>query len=239
MKNQKNTSRSIETVFVKSIVMALIAFLTPFNVFGYVVSQTANGTPYHWPEGEIDVYLDPSLMEINEIAPAVIENAFEEWLDHIEYDITLNYIYDECDPFEENCIYFKRTDVNCGSEKELACAFVTNKPNGAELTGISIEFHDVIWYVPGEEEIGCGLREASLHEIGHFFGMAHSYDPAAVMYWIIPKSDGLTNDDISGIHAIYDHDWPKEVKTGERYVSKVNCSMSPSKTVVNLLKLLF
>jgi hypothetical protein len=56
-------------------------------------------------------------------------------------------------------------------------------------------------------EQGATLREVATHEAGHFYGLAHSADPHAIMYasysMLMGISETLTEDDRRGICAAY------------------------------------
>ena len=53
---------------------------------------------------------------------------------------------------------------------------------------------------------GVNLGQVSLHEIGHSLGLDHSEKPESIMspVYQYKKEMKLTEDDIFGIHSIYD-----------------------------------
>jgi hypothetical protein len=78
---------------------------------------------------------------------------------------------------------------------------------GSNFAG-DIEFdHSDPWQEVGTLSVP-DILGATIHELGHALGLAHSNDPQANMYWIFrrgagPGSGALHADDIAGIHAIY------------------------------------
>jgi hypothetical protein len=78
---------------------------------------------------------------------------------------------------------------------------------GANISG-DVEFdHSDPWQEVGTLPVP-DILGATIHEVGHALGLAHSNDSQANMYWIFrrgagPGTGALHADDIAGIHAIY------------------------------------
>jgi hypothetical protein len=103
----------------------------------------------------------------------------------------------------------------------IALTTVTFDKDTGELRDADIEInsaeHDVL--VPGADGLPAGasdLQSVLTHEIGHFFGMAHAANGAAVMFESddgTEKKRSLTASDIAGICAVYAPGGTRSVST--------------------------
>lgn len=182
--------------YIITILGIIFFYLYALSCNAYTLSINNNtGENVSWPAGEINIYLDPSLEDISDNAYSIIEESFLEYLDYIERDITINFIYKECSPREENCIIYDYQPTN----NKFAYASWFFK--WSTITNCSIHYSTLTdWN-------DTLLHQVSLHEVGHFFGLSHSEKSTAIMYATINTQEPhLTIDDINGIIFLYGGD---------------------------------
>ena len=81
----------------------------------------------------------------------------------------------------------------------LAHTFYPAPPNSEPIAGDMHLNMDESWNVGASID----LFSVALHEAGHALGLAHTDDPAAVMYPYYKRNTGLSTNDIGGIQALY------------------------------------
>ena len=81
----------------------------------------------------------------------------------------------------------------------LAHTFYPAPPNVEPIAGDMHFDASETWGVG----VNTDLFSVALHEAGHALGMAHSSDPASVMYPYYHVATGLTPDDVAGIQSLY------------------------------------
>jgi hypothetical protein len=182
------------------------------------------GYPLFWPQRHIRYHLEeggfPDLEEPE--LRAILERSFETWLDAVCSGRPLDL---EVEQAEETISLDPRPE-----DSPNAIAYLSEdewEPNPTEALAITqlrysvrtghIQAADIL--LNGGKgvfsvcrESGCepgviDLRNVITHEVGHFFGLAHSLDPDATM-WCDSSPDGvamrtLEYDDVAGICAIY------------------------------------
>jgi hypothetical protein len=188
-------------------ILTIIILITLYvqNVYSYELYLDEEGHATRWYTDTIDVYLDPSL---EKIAPAdkiysIIEESFLEWNDYVEDDISINFI-------REACLFSSKSCVSYGYCEVLGTANITKSNN--KISQVDIRIGDnTNWGMPGEKD-KIDIKPILLHEIGHFWGLAHASDINSIMY-PYPYSSMLvlTEDDINGITDLY---------TNSKYISE-------------------
>jgi predicted Zn-dependent protease len=175
-------------------IFVLLSLLATSTSIAYTINKTRSGVNVKWQPGQIDIHLDPSLDDMREDATAIVEESFNQWLDHIDQDIILNFVYDSCDPAIHNCVRYVDVLTNC-SVTDAACAYGAYGAESGNIIRYSIEFSDVLQ--PED------LEHTALHEAGHFFGIDHSDNHDAIMYEHITSDTDLHADDIAGVMTNY------------------------------------
>jgi len=92
----------------------------------------------------------------------------------------------------------------------LALTTVTYGVSSAEIFDADIEINSAEHVLSVQEPPPVGtfdLQAILTHEAGHFYGLAHATDAAAIMYaYYQPGAVALTTDDTAGLCAIYPHE---------------------------------
>lgn len=168
-----------------------------------------------WPDGQIDIVISP---EADAIEPGVIEWAFLEWNDIIDADITLNFVYAECNAvFGINCVKVVETE-----DVRLARTMITSRDGTISDADIKI----TSGYRFGES--GYNFRNLMLHEVGHFFGAEHSDVNTDVMFSFLEIDE--TDKTISSANA---------TELAGMYTRANGCSVAPVAKTTSIWGLIF
>ena len=90
--------------------------------------------------------------------------------------------------------------------QELAITTVTFNSTTGEIRSADLEVNTYLhtFWIDDPSKGEFELLSVFAHEMGHFFGLAHSPDPLSLMYWSASgEKHDLTTDDVAGICAIY------------------------------------
>ncbi len=127
--------------------------------------------------------------------------------------------------FQDDAWPYEETEAGCKPgdccDMTIALTTVTFHPETGELWDADIEINSHCHPISTTLPVPSGsydLQSILQHETGHFLGLAHPPDPAAIMFYLYsPGSDGkrtLNTDDISGACTIYP-------PSGERSVAPI------------------
>jgi hypothetical protein len=165
------------------------------------VEHIASDQNYSWQDGEIDLYVDPSMEEIADadIVYPIIEESFHLWLDEIDRDININFIYRRC-PLPSNCVKMFNGANDLG--------ITSVNPANGEIHGADIKISREFEWAIDDGDAGYDFRSLFLHEAGHFFGVNHSEIKGDIMYGYFKystsvESTELTKRDIEKINNLY------------------------------------
>ena len=178
------------------IITTLILLAISTNAYTYQLRYTDAGAEIKWGVGEITIHLDSSLELLDDNAYDIVEESFLQWSDHIDSDIIFNFVYENCSPWEYNCVRYSPQDNICHEGSE-GCAYGEWYVYTGYITNYNITFNAV------DRD---SFKSVALHEIGHFFGLMHSENSNAVMYYLQKNTTELHRDDINGIKTLYSVD---------------------------------
>jgi hypothetical protein len=180
--------------------------ITILSVFAVACSQ--EDPDRIWTSNEITITLDSSLEDLGEDSYGIIEDAILTWTDHIDRDITVNFVYEDCtaSPFyrgilAENCV-IAVDDLNSEVDGKpvLGRAYVHNDDYDKNIINGDILFNrSADWRA-------FNLYSTALHEAGHFWGLGrHSEHPEDIMYEYVGGVDQveLSENDINRVQTLY------------------------------------
>jgi hypothetical protein len=168
---------------------------------------------------------------------AVIKKCFENWTDVKCPDgTTAKMTFQELDPVDckksqynkdgpnVNVVLFQDDNwIYHGIDGTLAKTSVTYNDETGEIYDADIEVNtanNTVTITDDPAKIEYDLESILTHEVGHFIGLAHSPDPAAVMFASYsPGSTGqrrLHPDDVAAICTVYPHDYEFACNTEPR-----------------------
>lgn len=147
---------------------------------------------------------------------SVLDHAFAAWSKHTNLKFVrniLSYNSDIIISFSPFAHRFVVTKLEClqrfdGRGGVLAYAYSPTENQKSSLE-IDLDAGENWWYSSLHQSTNdyTPLYPVLIHEIGHVFGLRHSYNPDSIMYpWfqsIENKSDALDSDDIAGIQRLY------------------------------------
>lgn len=180
---------------------AIITILAIMTICGNTNAHTHNissgGALVHWPSNQvITITIDPTINMIRTDAADITEDVFMRWLDYVDADIVVDFVHAQCDASTLNCVSYDHSAID-GTYEGIGVNYNRNWwADTGEITNSSVKI-----YPRMKVE---NFESTMLHEAGHFWGMEHSDNPAAVMY---PYNNSdrteLHQDDINGIMTIY------------------------------------
>jgi hypothetical protein len=183
---------------------------------------------------------------------AVIKKCFQSWTDvQCPDGSTAKMTFEERDPVDckkseynkdgpnVNVVLFQDDNWNYhGIDGTLAKTSVTYNDETGEIYDADIEVNtanNTVTITDDASKIEYDLQAILTHEVGHFIGIAHSPDPAAVMF--ASYSPGsvtqrtLTPDDIAAICTIYPADYEFDCNTEPRGGFSPVCPDVPKTTI--------
>jgi hypothetical protein len=167
----------------------------------------------------------------------VIKRAFEAWTDVPCADAaSARMTFQELEPVDckrsqydkggpnVNVVLFQDDDWSYPSiDGTIAKTSVTYNDETGEIYDADIQVNTAFNTVTMTDEpmkVEYDLQSILTHEVGHFIGLAHSPDPAAVMFATYRPGSltgrELTPDDVSAVCAVYPHDYPYACRTSPR-----------------------
>lgn len=208
-----------------------------FAVIFFVFATRANALDYHWPNGEIDIVIDPSVESINMYSYYIIEGAILDWNDFIPADITVNFIHAECDVLKDrdhvNCIGTVPELKNDDGKNVSASTITTYGLSTNDIKESDIMISDKYVYKTVLDGEGIDFRCLMIHEAGHWWGLAgHSKNSSDVMFATMPANELLpeqweSQENIERINSAYA---ANEIDT--------RCSFTPLKNNKSMWKML-
>ncbi len=182
------------------------------------IKMTGDGTPIRWPDGEIEIALNFSaeLHDIDEDdAEAEVRDAFASWNSMLGEQMSVRFESDDDAETERdgtNAIHWGTDpDDSFIDPVALGTTYLTYKTSTGQILEADIVINGVNYewmVVRGDCTARYDLQNILAHEIGHFYGIAHSVDhnestmyPSAAM--CETKKRQLSSDDQDAILFLY------------------------------------
>lgn len=220
-----------------SFIVLLIVFAFSFSVFGWEQSKTNSGEiGLKWEEScltwtLLEQDIDNSNFE-NPVQPLItfeeiqeaVRASFNTWdevdcsyLDFVELSpshcMDIGY---HRSVGNANRIFFRQEgwldyDAPWRQELQIGLTSAFYDTSNGRIFDVDIEFNaEYFEFTTTTENPRADIQNSLTHELGHFFGLAHSNEQRATMYASAPEGDlekrDLHQDDIDGICHIYDVD---------------------------------
>ncbi len=218
-----------------ALLVALVTVVWACPAGAYIVYRAPeSGEPLRWCVNKVDVWFSkvaPEEIDWKE-AEAAVRASVEPWNAVEDCEIpVLSYAgasdadnvgpFDPCDD-NQNLVIFVR-DRGVWSNKGFASdAIAMTTLTFDDRTGVlvdgDVELNDWSFKFSASDPVPAqriDVLNSVIHELGHFFGLDHSREPNATMYFKAPagedKKRSLHNDDIEGVCWLYDYGCPSEI----------------------------
>lgn len=221
-------------------IAALAIICLPSYSSAYVFRTVGNGAEVRWNTNNIHIVLDQSLQllgPLDEVENTVM-SAFDEWVDTAELPVEFSFEFGKCKRSgnggkkkSENCV-LAGTEYFEDKGPVGATTFVSYSAGSGDIANgdILINAAQNMWNIHNEAGT-YNLKNAILHEVGHFLGLAHSEIEEARMAPTlqatmdeVKESTVLHVDDIEGATVLYEDMEPFQPMS----CSTVNVGNSPA-----------
>lgn len=212
------------TIF--TLVIAILFSYAP-TAIAYRLSYSTSGAEVQWAHGEIDIHLDPSLGHFSEGAFQIVEDSLLTWIDYVDTDILINFVYAPCEEGISCVSYIDRPDGSGAASTHMAWSV-----NSGDMIYANITFNKTLK--------GYDFAYAALHEAGHFWGLSHSDNHSAVMDDTLTRTTVLHEDDINGVKTLYGDEVYPSIAPEPIDYHFVGCSVAePAEGSSSILSLIF
>jgi len=160
----------------------------------------------HWPPGQIDIVIDPSVGTMDPDAATHIKAAFYTWVHQADIPITFSFETRACDAWD-NCVEAE-SPWEWSNPEAAAITDLVYVSDGIKSASIIFNTENWKWSTSGEfvSTLTRDIQTAALHEAGHVLGLIeHSDDPEATMFaeigWDVDRT--LSQEDIDSVRELY------------------------------------
>ncbi len=193
-----------------ALLLFLIVSFIPSGALPFTVKTTEEGIPLAWPSSRTTIFYTIGSDEAGLPSGLVkdIAGAFQSWEENSRGELAFiyggNLENGEAVRDGKNTILWVTEGWAYGPD---IAAISTTWPSedGSGIEEVDIEFNgrDFDWSSPASP----GILDTALHEIGHFLGVGHSFNPGAVMHETIGPPGAVrravSRDDIEALSFLY------------------------------------
>ncbi len=178
----------------------LLCFFISYSVWGHQSSLTSTGKKLKWQDKNQNIVINTNTNDLSAAsARSIILNSIAEW--NSITSAKLNAV-----ATSSNKVIFDSNFSTYGSAVIGVTEISSN--SGGDIQAATIRLNDNYNFMatPGNYATGSiYLGDVVTHEVGHFFGLAHSEVLNSTMFYSnFPGQATLAYDDKSGIRQIYD-----------------------------------
>lgn len=175
-------------------------------VQAYVLNQTKNGLPVHWPSASsvVDIYVNSQNSQGLDEATvqAIASSSISQWNNVAKIFLRKNTTVNQGQQ-DFNELYFSTDATFFGGTGVIGITQVGFRESSGEILEADIVINDNFAFSSTSTDPSY-LGNVVTHEAGHFLGLGHGQVVGSTMFYALSRGQHETNsDDKAGLHSLY------------------------------------